>query len=193
MGSAVLGRQWLPHLLQLPQLKHLTLPVVWVTDTQQQTQELAALRADLSAAAAAAACDSSAGTNGSCTSPLESLQLLLVPACLQGGLKALQPSSTAGDTYCIIFRPELLQQLLQALLLELPQLQRLHLCVLGSVGDGASLDEVAVNVARQSSGLRSLTIAEVAGNEMSRRDLRKLQSPLMRMCVPHCCVLHMHA
>jgi hypothetical protein len=188
MGSAVLGRQWLPHLLQLRQLKHLTLPVVWVTGEKQQAQELAALRADLSAAAAAAV--ATAGDSGGQTSPLESLQLLLVPACLKGGLEVLQPPSSAGDSYCIRFRPELLQQLLQALLLELPQLQRLHLCVLGSVVDWASLDEVAVNVARQSNGLRSLTIAEVAGNEVSRRDLRKLQFSLVRMCAASLCFAH---
>jgi hypothetical protein len=170
MGSAVLGSQWLPHLLQLPQLKHLTLPVVWVTDKQQQTQELDALRADLSAAAAAAARDSSAATSGGPTSPLETLQLLLVPACLKRGLKVLQTASTAEDAYCSEFCPKSLQQLLQVLLLELPQLQRLHLCVLGN-NAWAGLEEAASIVARQSSSLRSLTIAEIAGDDVFGDDL----------------------
>jgi hypothetical protein len=193
MGSAVLGRQWLPHLLQLPQLKHLTLPVVWVTDTQQQAQELTTLRADLSAAAAAR--DSSTAASRGWASPLVTLQLLLVPACLKGGLEVLQPSSTAGDAHCIIFRPKLLQQLLQALLPELPQLQRLHLYVLGGIADWARLNEVATSVARESSGLHNLTIAEVTGDEVLRSDLCKY-NPRMSMCVPVChnqCVWHLHA
>jgi hypothetical protein len=177
MGAAVLGRQWLPHLLQLPQLKHLTLPVVWVTDKQQQAQQLAALRAELSTAAAAAmtARDSMSTASGSWTSQLETLQLLLVPACLKGGLEPLQPSSTAGGAYDLTYVPEVLQQMLQALLLELPQLQHLHLCVLGCFSAHAGLDEVAKKVARQSSSLRSITMTEMIEDESSL-NASKLQS-----------------
>jgi hypothetical protein len=168
-GAAVLGRQWLPHLLQLPQLKHLALPVVWEADGPQQTvrqaRQLEELCSDLAAAAAACAraaaaaarhgIAASSSSSSSCAA-LEVLQLLLVPAVFNAPAGAAAPVQLATEYNWSL---EALQQLLQALLLHLPRLQRLELSVMGIIKcHRDSLIELASSLGRQSSSLQSVSL-----------------------------------
>jgi hypothetical protein len=192
-------------MLQLPQLKRLALPVLWQADQQLQAQQVAALRADLAAAAAAAAGSGSCTTalmGSSCAPPLELLQILLVPADLHGGVQRLQETTpaaaaaTASDNTSSelpLWSPEALQQLLQAVLLELPNLQCLKLTVLGRVrGPRESLDELASSLGRQgsssSSSLHSFSLFELLLNEQDRQNCKLLRCCACQVLCFYLCV-----
>uniref|UniRef100_A0A383WQE1 Uncharacterized protein n=1 Tax=Tetradesmus obliquus TaxID=3088 RepID=A0A383WQE1_TETOB len=178
-GAAVLGRQWLPHLLLLPQLKRLALPVLWAADEQLQAQQLAALRAELAAAAAAAAVAATASgshaasTTASDVRSLEVLQLLLVPAGLHlGPVRAADATPAEFGNLAVLphWSREALQQLLQLLLLQLPGLQHLELTVMGSVqGPRESLNDLAASLSKSCSSLQSFSFYELLWSKFQMR------------------------
>lgn len=169
-GAAVLGRKWLPYLLQLPEIKRLTLPVLWPADQQEHAQQLAALRAELSAAAASAAaaaagggCHTAAGnTASSCSQPLQVLQLLLVPVGLQRLQGTAATASGEHHPAHALWSVAALQQLLQAVLLHLPHLQQLELSVLGGVrGPREGISQLAASLSEVDSRLHSFSFCEL--------------------------------